>query len=178
MLSFAIATLLWLQQAPVPPAPTNTPPESTAVSADVKKLIETLAEYENLSGVDPKQRTALFMAGQQGKKAAFAEIVATASENVKKQVARLPIEGQSAVVPSMQALQNRVDLFNGPDKDGTTPLMLAAAQGWEDLVRALIEGGAKPQALDKNGNSAAYYADVAGSFELADFLRKATSSIP
>jgi hypothetical protein len=175
MLSFLIATLLWLQQAPVIPAQTNTPPESTAVSADVKKLIETLPE---LSGVDPKRRIELFMAGQEGKKAAFAEIVETASENVKKQIARLPIDGQSAVVPSMQALQNRVDLFNGPDMDGTTPLMLAAAQGWDDLVRALIEGGARPQALDKNGRSAANYAEVAGSFELADFLRKATASIP
>jgi ankyrin repeat protein len=178
MLSFVIATLIWLQQAPVIPEQTNTPPASTAVGGDVEKTKETLAEDQNISGVDPKQRTALFMAGQQGKKAAFAEIVATARENVKKQIARLPIEGQSAVVPSMQALQNRVDLFNGPDKDGTTPLMLAAAQGWDDLARALIEGGARPQALDKNGRSAANYAEVAGSFELADFLRTATASIP
>lgn len=108
----------------------------------------------------------------------FAEINAIANGNLKKEVARLPVEGKPAVVASMSALQNRIDLFNRPDADGKTPLMLAASQEWEDLAVVLIDGGAKPEARDKRGSSAADYAKTAEFISLADFLNKASATIP
>ena len=55
---------------------------------------------------------------------------------------------------SMIILDARYELFNTADKSGTTPLMLAASHGWEDLVMALLEAGSRRGDVDKNGRTA------------------------
>jgi len=73
----------------------------------------------------------------------------------------------------MSALITRIELYNKADISGKTPLMLAAAQGWNDLVKALLDGDADPRAVDKSGKSAADYAEAAGLRELANVIRLA-----
>jgi ankyrin repeat protein len=65
-----------------------------------------------------------------------------------------------------------MSFFNAGDKNGTTPLMHAARQGWDDLVRLLVDGGAQATPVDANGRSAADYADNAGYGALARTLRE------
>ena len=64
------------------------------------------------------------------------------------------------MILSMMILDARYDLFNTPDESGATPLMLAASHGWDDLVMALLEGGARRGDLDMNGRSAEDYAEA------------------
>jgi hypothetical protein len=52
------------------------------------------------------------------------------------------------------------------------PLMVAAEQGWDELVRVLLEGGANALKRDKHTRSAADHAEVAGFTTLAEYLRK------
>lgn len=47
--------------------------------------------------------------------------------------------------------------------DGVTPLMLAALHGEDGMVRALLAGGARIDALDDEGNSALWYACIGGA---------------
>ena len=85
---------------------------------------------------------------------------------------RLPRESQPAVLDLMAAVRVRTSLFSQSDKNGVTPLMHAARQGWDDLARLLLDGGAKTTALDSDGRSAADYADNAGYHALANTLRE------
>jgi hypothetical protein len=48
---------------------------------------------------------------------------------------------------------------NGIDADGQTPLMMAAMQGWEDVVRELLAAKAMVNAHDHEGRLAIDYAD-------------------
>jgi hypothetical protein len=135
--------------------------------------IRTFAEHAAFVGVDSNGRTALLAAAQKEQRAAFAELIAITNEKVKKQIVRLPTEGQPAVMIAMVAVHERMTLFSKADKDGITPLMYAAGYGWDDLVRQLIDGGAKLAANDAAGHSAADYAERAGHSALANMLREA-----
>lgn len=53
--------------------------------------------------------------------------------------------------------------------EGLTPLMRAAFEGREDLVRALVNAGADPDVCDANGNNALWYACLARN---VDCVRK------
>jgi hypothetical protein len=177
----SLTVMLLAQQTPVALPERQDPTSLEFIKAAEEGNLEKLRSVgprSNIAGVGEDSRTALLAAGQRGNRAAFAEIIAIVNDIVKKQVARLPKEGQPAVAPSMIALQNRIDLFNRADSNGTTPLMLAASRGWDDLAYALVEGGATSDTRDRYGSSAAAYAEAAGSIELADFLYKAATTIP
>ena len=64
------------------------------------------------------------------------------------------------------ALQKMVDYslskfnLNLATQDGETALMLAAAEGFVDFVRLLLDSGADPTKKCKNGLTAAKYAET------------------
>ena len=57
------------------------------------------------------------------------------------------------------------------DNDGLTPLMRAAWNGHDTIVRLLIESGARPTMTDQNGKSALDYAIQGKHRDVARTLR-------
>lgn len=55
-------------------------------------------------------------------------------------------------------------------KDGTTPLMIAAARGHHDLVSQLFRVGVKVNEIDNQGDTALNYAVVGNQVEMALYL--------
>jgi hypothetical protein len=117
--------------------------------------------------------TALFKAGVKGNHKAMEELISKVNERVKSAAAKLPKVGQPGVAIAVIAAAEQLRLFNAADAGGVTPLMLAARNGWDDLVKALLEGGARPELRDKAGLSAADHAQTAGFAVLADQLNRA-----
>lgn len=66
---------------------------------------------------------------------------------------------------------------NVADVDGRTPLMLAAMQGWSDVVSQLLAAHADVNARDKDGRLAIDYADSSDAATLS-LLRRAGSPQP
>ncbi|WFD21911.1 hypothetical protein MEQU1_000570 [Malassezia equina] len=60
----------------------------------------------------------------------------------------------------------------GPGVEGSTPLHFAAANGHVDLVRTLLLHGARPQSLDRNGNTPELLASVSSSAPCVALLRQ------
>src|SRR5262245_18693043 len=141
-----------------------------AERGDVRKVTK-FSQDPAWANQDENGRTALTAAGEKHQKAAFAALVAIADERSKTEASKVARQGQPAVADAMAAVQARMELFNTPNKDGMTPLTFAAAQGWDDLCRALIEGGARTDILDKKVRSAADHAQAAGFTALAQTLR-------
>ena len=61
--------------------------------------------------------------------------------------------------------------------DGTTPLMRAAELGREDIVAALLKGGAAVNARDGQGGSALFYAAISGKPNVLAALVKAGADV-
>lgn len=57
-----------------------------------------------------------------------------------------------------------------PDKNGYTPLMIAAANGNADIVRALLARGARRDATSPDGKTARDHAEARGEDEVAGML--------
>jgi ankyrin repeat protein len=66
---------------------------------------------------------------------------------------------------------------NSADTDGQTPLMMAAMQGWEGVVRELLAARAVVNAHDREGRLAIDYADPQDHM-LISLLQRAGSSRP
>ena len=64
---------------------------------------------------------------------------------------------------------------NGVDTDGQAPLMMAAMQGWEDVVRELLGAKAIVNTRDREGRLAIDYADPQDQV-IIGFLQRAGSS--
>ena len=65
----------------------------------------------------------------------------------------------------------KVDL-NKPDKDGWTPLLIAAAKNSKDVVELLIKGGAELNKAKENGYTPIYIAAQNNSKDVAELLIK------
>ncbi|MGB6065920.1 MAG: ankyrin repeat domain-containing protein [Desulfomonilaceae bacterium] len=59
---------------------------------------------------------------------------------------------------------------NTRDQDGLTPLIWAAIQGHEEVVRVLLEQGAALEAKNNNGDTALMWASVMGHKEVVELL--------
>ena len=166
------------QAAPTQTAPDPSPQKvvvprgliEAAEKGDIQK-IRTFAQDPGFGEKDSKGRTALIAAGEKGKKAAFAELIAVLDESVKKEVKRMIAEGQPAVSDGMAAVRARMVLFNTSDPKGRTPLMYAARRGWTELVSDMLQGAADPFLRDNDGRSAADHAQAAGYNSIASMLR-------
>ena len=60
--------------------------------------------------------------------------------------------------------------MNARDRDGLTPLIWAAIQGHEEVVRVLLEQGANLEARNNNGDTALMWASVMGHKEVVELL--------
>jgi hypothetical protein len=171
MFSIALLFSLVFQQT-LPPRKPEAPKDliEAAEKGDVQKL-RGFFQHPAFAGVDGNGRTVLLAAAEKGQKAAFAEVISIANDRARKVAVRLPGEGQPAVGELMAAVRMRLSLFGAADDKGITPLMHAAREGWDDLARLLIEGGASIATLDGDSRSAADYAETAGYVELAATLR-------
>lgn len=67
-------------------------------------------------------------------------------------------------------LTNLADISYSTPKSRTTPLLLAVKSAQIDMVRMLIESGARVSAKDAQGHSALFYAARAGHAELVQLL--------
>jgi ankyrin repeat protein len=166
----ALLLTLALQQQPRLPEP----PKALIQAAEKGEVPKVAGFAQDAAFANPNKNglTALTAAGLKGQKLAFAEIIAIVNLRVKQQFTDLPKAGQPGVVPAMQAMSDRERLFKTADKNGMTPLMLAASHGWDDLVQSLLDGGADKASIDKNGKSAADHAVAAGFKSLAETLKK------
>jgi hypothetical protein len=77
----------------------------------------------------------------------------------------------------VQCLIQRGADVNGPDADGQTPLMMAAMQGWEGVVRELLSAKAAVNARDREGRLAIDHADPQ-DLAIIGLLKNAGSSPP
>ncbi len=59
---------------------------------------------------------------------------------------------------------------NCRDKDGLTPLVWAAIQGHEEVVKLLLERGADLEAKNHNGDTALMWASVMGHKDVVNFM--------
>ena len=66
-------------------------------------------------------------------------------------------------------LQQGADV-NCRDKDGLTPLIWAAIQGHEEVVRLLLERGGDLEAKNHNGDTALMWASLMGHKDVVDFM--------
>jgi len=121
---------------------------------------------------DKNGRSALVAAGDKGQKTACVELIAVMNERVKNQVSRIITNNtQTEIGQGLTAVAVRMSFFNAADPDGMTPLMYAASHGWQDIVQALLEGGADPSPQDTKGRTAIDHAEAAGYPAIADVLR-------
>ena len=66
----------------------------------------------------------------------------------------------------------RGDNVNATDDKGRSPLLLAASRGHTETCRILLEAGADPRAVDKEGNDALSIAMGIGNIKLVSLLRE------
>jgi len=81
---------------------------------------------------------------------------------VKKLNPLLRLAAISGAETAIQLHIHRGDDINARDRDGLTPLMLAAARKKKGVVRLLLDAGANPLLTDSNGRDAVYFAAEAG----------------
>ena len=68
-------------------------------------------------------------------------------------------------------------MYKRQDKEGGTPLHVAAFQGHADVARALLEAGASMDAVDKQGRTPLHWAAVRGHAVVARALLEAGASV-
>ena len=75
--------------------------------------------------------------------------------------------GQGAAVKILLSVGADIDSLT---MDGATPLMCAAAWGYLDVAKLLLENGADSKKVDRYGDTAADIAREKGEDSVADFL--------
>jgi len=84
----------------------------------------------------------------------------------------------SGVAAAVKLHIKRGDNINARDRDGLTPLMLAAARNNIGVVKLLLEAGANPELVDPKGQDAFTHASKAGCPDVATILLDAIERIP
>jgi ankyrin repeat protein len=174
MLPLTLTLLLFMGQAASSQAAKHPVPSKKLIQAAERGELDKLRSLSGDPGLlnpDKRGRTALTAAGNKGQKAAFMELLEIASKESHKEGSRVAKEGQSSIPALMAAVQARMEFFSTPNKEGVTPLMFAARHGWEDAVRTLLADGSPADSVDKEGRSAADYAQAAGFSTLAQTIR-------
>lgn len=69
-------------------------------------------------------------------------------------------------------LKAKPDLANARDKNGRTPLQIAAERNMADTARLLLKMGADPALKDQEGKTAAEIAQEKGAGAVAEILRE------
>lgn len=74
-----------------------------------------------------------------------------------------------------RALLNKGTGIDARDRQGNTPLILAAKLGRKEIVRLLLDHGADTRAVDRRGNTALDIARERGGPEIIEWLSRADS---
>lgn len=141
------------------------------------------------AGADPQARdkegeTALTMAEEErhadtadvlrrASAASSAPVVALSGKAAQRAVLRSAYSGESQL-EQLLADGTSVDSAN---KDGETPLMVAAKKGQQEAVARLLRHGADINKTDKEGKTALMYAADEGRTEVVDTLLKAGADV-
>jgi len=133
-----------------------------------------------LFGYGEARKSKQSMASGTNKKCPFCAEVIKAEANVCRYCGKeLPDDGEQLNVEKL--VQSTTDRSTNEcdrlDKNGNSPLMLAAVQGNLDEVLSLLNKGANPVLKDKNGMTAINRAANKGHHKIVQLLEKAESVI-
>lgn len=84
----------------------------------------------------------------------------------------LPIATVTGVAEAVRGRIARGDDVNATDREGRSPLILAASRGHLEICELLLAAGADPSAIDRDGNSAGALATRNGHPAIAALLRE------
>ena len=87
----------------------------------------------------------------------------------------LKIAASNGVEAAIKLHIAKGDDLNARDDAGNTPLMIAARKKQTNACKLLLENGADPQLLDREGKTAAKIASDAGSSETAALIKQIDS---
>ncbi len=141
-------------------------------AAEVRRLLDSGADPD---GAGHLGWTPLAMAVAEGHKEVVEALIdAGADVNVKNLAGRTPLMfacRYGFIDIARKLLDSGADPEASPSLPEANALMAAAQGGHEDVVRLLLERGAKAKVLDGNGNTAIDYAQAAGHGKVAAILR-------
>jgi len=175
VLGFVIAIVFYVQAAPTPKAPPLIQAAEQGQTDNVRALLKRGADP---SVRDNRGRTALHAAASSQQESTFDELLQFVLGPIHHLVPEIAKDSQAAAAEAVLAIERQNRILNAADENGSTVLMLAARNGWRDVVMSLVSHGADPTSLDKDGRSAADYAEAAGHSDIAKYLRELKSRNP
>jgi len=175
MLAVVIAIVFYVQAAPTPKAPPLIQAAEQGQTDNVRALLKRGADP---SVRDNRGRTALHAAASSQQESTFDELLQFVLGPIHHLVPEIAKDSQAAAAEAVLAIERQNRILNAADENGSTVLMLAARNGWRDVVMSLVSHGADPTSLDKDGRSAADYAEAVGHSDLAQYLRELKSQNP
>lgn len=146
-----------------------------ALSGDGETVRESTEQGIFVDDTDEMGRTALMFASFNGHKDVMELLIKNGADvNKKNEEGRTPLMF-AASGPFPEAvyllLEEGADVNPSDSVEKWTPLMYAAAEGNDDVVSLLLEHGANPNAVDKDGETAADFAQNNGHFQTVLLLR-------
>jgi cytohesin len=144
-----------------------------AATGDVELIGECLAAGVPIEQPDEDGFTPLMLAARQGKRAAIAALLEAGADPYRPTASGftavlLACNNPTALRPFVAA---GVDLDRPVPRRGITPLIYAARQGFDDVVRFLVESGVDRARTDPDGLTAEDHAAANGHRRIAQTLR-------
>ncbi|KAG7290088.1 hypothetical protein NEMBOFW57_000082 [Staphylotrichum longicolle] len=138
-----------------------TPLHYAAYQRDIE-LVKLLLKYgANLDSVTDKGRSVLFFALRNQVHSASSDMAAYADHGYMRKVSHTD-EDTKAVIDALFDTPTRwnrlLRSLEKADKNGVTPLMIAAGEGFYTTARLLLERGARPEVRDHANHTALKYA--------------------
>lgn len=127
----------------------------------------------NAYAEDRLGHTPLHRAARYGDKESVELLIANGAEvNVKENSLGYTPLGWARLNDVAEILIAKGADVNAKDKQGGTPLLRAASQGFKERVELLIANGAGVNAKDNRGRTPLWYARDGGHTEIVELLRK------
>jgi ankyrin repeat protein len=146
-----------------------------ALSGDRETVRQSTEQGIFVDDTDELGRTALMFASFNGHKDVMELLIENGADvNMKNEEGRTPLMfAASGPFPEAVSLllEEGADANQSDSVENWTPLMYAAAEGNEDVVSLLLKYGASPSAMDKDGETAADFAQNNGHTETVTLLR-------
>jgi hypothetical protein len=146
-----------------------------ASTGDVELIRQCLAAAIPVDALDADGWTPLMAATRQGKRAAIHALLEAGADPYRP--------SPSGMTPLLLAANNPVallpfaamgaDLNHAGERRGFCPLIYAARQGFDDVVRYLVSAGTDLQRTDRDGLTALDHATINGHRRIARLLREA-----